>query len=38
MIQEYGKSHEQNEVILPVLRVRDDGFDSGTFLEASGTQ
>ena len=38
MIQEYGKKHEQNEVVLPILCVRVDGFDLETFLEVSGMQ
>ena len=38
MMQEYGKKYEQGGVVLPILCVRDDGFDPETFLEASGMQ
>ena len=38
MIQECKKKHEQNEVVLPILDVRVDGFDLKTFLEVSGMQ
>ena len=38
MMQERGKKHEQNEVVLPILGVRVDGFDLETFLEVSGRQ
>ena len=38
MMQEYGKKYEQDGVVLPILCVRDDGFDPETFLEVSGMQ
>ena len=37
-MQEYGKKYEQDGVVLPILCVRDDGFDPETFLEVSGMQ
>ena len=36
MMQEHGKKYEQDEVVLPILDVRVDGFDLKTFLEVSG--
>ena len=36
MIQESEKKCEQDEVVLPFLDVRVDGFDLKTFLEVSG--
>ena len=33
-----GKKYEQDEVVLPILCIRDDGFDPETFLEVSGMQ
>ena len=38
MKYDYAKKMTQSDFQLPILDVRDDGFDSGTFLEASGTQ
>ena len=37
-MQEYGKKYEQDGVVLPIICVRDDGFDPETFLEVSGMQ
>ena len=38
MIQEHEKKCEHDEVVLPFLDVRVDGFDLETFLEVSGRQ
>ena len=38
MIHECEKKYGQDKVVLPILCVRDDGFDPETFLEASGMQ
>ena len=38
MMQEHGKKYEQDEVVLPILGVRDDDFDPNTFLDVSARQ
>ena len=32
------KNYERDKVVLPIICVRDNGFDPETFLEASGMQ